>query len=60
MLTAGGKGYLVILKGMLSYLRGEPMPEAEDDNDFAVEKADFAAIGEEVKAFMANFPMPQF
>jgi len=47
VVDAGGKGYLVILKGMLSYLRGEPMPEAEDDDDFAVEKADFAAIGEE-------------
>ena len=41
---AGGKGYLIILEGMLRALRGEPVPEVADT---AEEKADFAAIGDE-------------
>ncbi len=47
VVDAGGKGYLVILKGMLASLRGETLSE----EDFAAlnvrEKADFAAIGDE-------------
>jgi len=47
VVDAGGKGYLVILKGMLASLRGEKLSE----EDFAAlnvrEKADFAAIGDE-------------
>ena len=31
VVDAGGKGYLVILEGMLDALRGEPMPETEDE-----------------------------
>ena len=45
VVDAGGKGYLIILEGMLSSLRGEPMPEVEDEPEH--DKADFAAIGDE-------------
>ena len=44
VVDAGGKGYLIILEGMLRALRGEPVPEVADT---AEEKADFAAIGDE-------------
>ena len=44
VVDAGGKGYLIILEGMLRSLRGEPVPEVEDT---AEDKADFAAIGDE-------------
>ena len=43
VVDAGGKGYLVILEGMLRALRGEAIPQVEE----AREKADFAAISEE-------------
>ena len=43
VVDAGGKGYLVILEGMLRALRGEEIPQVEE----AREKADFAAISEE-------------
>ncbi len=45
VVDAGGKGFLLILGGMLSALRGEERPEltAED----AQEKADFAMLSEE-------------
>ena len=45
VVDAGGKGFLLILGGMLSALRGEPRPEftAEDTQ----EKADFAMLNEE-------------
>ncbi|MBO4853593.1 MAG: DAK2 domain-containing protein [Oscillospiraceae bacterium] len=45
VVDAGGKGYLIILDGMLRALRGEELPDvgAEDTR----EKADFAAIGDE-------------
>ena len=45
VVDAGGKGYLIILEGMLSSLRGEPMPEMEEEPEH--DKADFAAIGDE-------------
>lgn len=45
VVDAGGKGYLIILEGMLSSLRGEPMPEVEEEPEH--DKADFAAIGDE-------------
>lgn len=45
VVDAGGKGYLIILEGMLSSLRGEPMPEVEEELEH--DKADFAAIGDE-------------
>ena len=44
VVDAGGKGYLIILEGMLRSLRGEAVPEVEKT---AEEKADFAAIGDE-------------
>ena len=44
VVDAGGKGYLIILEGMLRALRGEELPEVEEQ---AEEKADFAAIGDE-------------
>ncbi len=46
VVDAGGKGYLLILEGMLAELRGEPMPEISDDGE-SKEKADFAALSEE-------------
>ena len=46
VVDAGGKGYLLILEGMLAELRGEPMPEVSE-NGQAQEKADFAALSEE-------------
>ena len=45
VVDAGGKGYLIILEGMLSSLRGKPMPEVEEEPEH--DKADFAAIGDE-------------
>ena len=44
VVDVGGKGYLIILEGMLRALRGEEIPEVEEQ---AEEKADFAAIGDE-------------
>ena len=43
VVDAGGKGYLIILEGMLRCLRGEEPPQAED-GDGAQEKADFGAL----------------
>ncbi len=45
VVDAGGKGYLLILEGMLAELRGEPMPEVEEGK--SQEKADFAALSAE-------------
>ena len=51
VVDAGGRGYLVILEGMLAALRGEPMPELEaaapksakaDFNAFSTEEITFA------------------
>ena len=47
VVDAGGKGYIVILEGMLRALRGEAIPEVEETR----EKADFAAISEEEITF---------
>ena len=44
VVDAGGKGYLIILEGMLRALRGEPIPQVEETTE---EKADFAVIGDE-------------
>ena len=46
VVDAGGKGYLLILEGMLAEMRGEPMPELEETAQ-AQEKADFAALDQE-------------
>ena len=45
VVDAGGTGFLVILSGMLSALRGEAMPEL--DEAAAKDKADFAQVGDE-------------
>ena len=50
VVDAGGKGFLIILQGMLDELRGEPAPEAPDDSA-AQEKADFASLTDEEITF---------
>ena len=50
VVDAGGKGYLLILEGMLAQMRGEPMPESAEDEP-AQEKADFAALSDEEITF---------
>jgi len=46
VVDAGGKGYLLILEGMLAALRGEPLPQTEDEDK---DKADFQVFaGEEI------------
>ena len=52
VVDAGGKGFLVILQGMLDELRGEPMPEGSDESAPAAPKdrADFESFStEEIK-----------
>ena len=49
VVDAGGKGFLVILQGMLDELRGVPMPEG--GGAAAEEKADFAALTDEEITF---------
>ena len=43
VVDAGGKGYLIILEGMLRALRGEELPQVEEDEK-AQDKADFGAL----------------
>ena len=50
VVDAGGKGFLVILQGMLDEWRGEPMPEL-DEAAGVQEKADFAALTDEEITF---------
>ena len=45
VVDAGGKGYLIMLEGMLRALQGEPVPEVEETE--TQDKADFAALGED-------------
>ena len=47
--SAGGQGYLVILEGMLAALRGEPLPELEEEAKQP--KADFHAFSTEEITF---------
>ena len=44
VVDAGGKGYLLILEGMLSAVRGEPLPESGAETQ---KSADFAALTDE-------------
>jgi len=45
VVDAGGKGYLIILQGMLDEMRGIPAPQGEDDEaPQAKDKADFASF----------------
>ncbi|MEA5143924.1 MAG: DAK2 domain-containing protein [Oscillibacter sp.] len=50
VVDAGGKGYLIILDGMLQCLRGEPMPHV-DESSAASEKADFNVFSAEEITF---------
>jgi len=43
VVDAGGKGFLIILEGMLAGLRGEPLPVLPEDEDAPAQKADFAS-----------------
>ena len=51
VVDAGGKGFLVILQGMLDELRGLPMPEmASEEEKAPADKAEFGAFStEEIK-----------
>ena len=52
VVDAGGKGFLVILQGMLDSLRGVPMPEGDGKGEAKVEsKTDYAAIAAEEITF---------
>lgn len=51
VVDAGGKGYLVILEGMLAALRGEAMPEVAEEVHGRQEKADFNAFSAEEITF---------
>ena len=48
VVDAGGKGYLVILDGMLRALRGEEIPDVSEEKE---SKADFSALSEEEITF---------
>jgi len=50
VVDAGGKGYLLILEGMLAEMRGEPMPELEEAKTQEV-KVDYGAIAAEEITF---------
>ena len=50
--VSGGKGFLVILQGMLDSLRGVPMPEGDSEGEAKAEsKTDYAAIAAEEITF---------
>ena len=52
VVDAGGKGFLVILQGMLDELNGVPAPEVKEDGlPASQEKADFAALSQEEITF---------
>ena len=50
VVDAGGKGFLVILQGMLDELQGLPMPETQEE-DASSERADFGALSPEEITF---------
>ena len=51
VVDAGGKGFLVILQGMLDSLRGVPMPEESGEGAKSENKTDYAAIAAEEITF---------
>ncbi len=51
VVDAGGKGFLIILQGMLDEMRGQPMPEAGDEEAAVKDKADFSALSDEEITF---------
>ena len=50
VVDAGGKGFLIILQGMLDELQGKPMPELSEEEP-EEEKADFGALSAEEITF---------
>ena len=50
VVDAGGKGFLIILQGMLDQLQGKPMPELSEKEP-EEEKADFGALSAEEITF---------
>ena len=51
VVDAGGKGFLVILQGMLDEMRGVPAPEEESSDLPVNDKADFANLSDEEITF---------
>ena len=51
VVDAGGKGFLIILQGMLDELRGVAAPEDDGESAPAKESADFAALTDEEITF---------
>ena len=52
VVDAGGKGFLVILQGMLDELQGKPMPKTDEDETAApADKADFEMMAAEEITF---------
>ena len=51
VVDAGGKGYLLILEGMLAGMRGEALPETDEESEEPNEKADFAMMAAEEITF---------
>ena len=51
VVDAGGKGFLVILQGMLDSMRGLPLPEESGDHAKPEQKTDYAAIAAEEITF---------
>ena len=47
VVDAGGKGFLVILQGMLDEVRGLPMPEVTGEGETPADKADFESVNVE-------------
>jgi DAK2 domain fusion protein YloV len=47
VVDAGGKGFLVILQGMLDSLRGASLPDAAEESAASEQKTDYAAIAAE-------------
>ena len=50
VIDAGGEGYMVILEGMLSCMKGEPMVDLPEEKE-AQDKADFASLSDEEITF---------
>ena len=51
VVDAGGKGFLVILQGMLDEMRGLPIPDGAEQAEPVKEKADFAHLSDEEITF---------
>ena len=51
VVDAGGKGFLIILQGMLDELRGQPMPQSDEEEAVPQDKADFAVLSQDEITF---------